>query len=78
MPHFNHQRGEGHNRRKAMDYPYSDTSFNQECQLLATSERRRDDRVTVREGLREHEEARLLDPDVSVLDLHRELTGSWG
>lgn len=69
---MNHQRGEGHNRRKATDHCYSDTPYNQECQLLASSERRRDDRVTVREGRQEYNESKALDPDVPVLVLHRE------
>ena len=66
---MNHQRGEGYNRRQRGS---SDTSFNQECQRLANSERRRDDRVTVREGRREYNEGKALDPDVPVLVLHRE------
>ena len=70
--HLNHHRGEGHNRRKATDHCYSDTSYLQECQRLASSERRRADRVTVREGRRAHEESKALDPDVPVLVLHRE------
>ena len=76
--HLNHHRGEGHNRRKATDYCYSDTSYLQGLQREARSHRRRDDRATVREGWCEHEEGKVLDPDVSVLDLHRELTGSRG
>ena len=73
--HLNHQRGEGYTRRHRGS---SDTSYLQECQRLANSERRRDDRVTVREGRRAHEEGKALDPDVPVLVLHRELTGSRG
>ena len=70
--HLNHQRGEGHEPRNATEYCYSDTSYLQECQRLARSQRRRDDRVTVREGRQEYNESKALDPDVPVLVLHRE------
>jgi hypothetical protein len=70
--HLNHQRGEGHNRRKAADYPYSDTSYLQEVQGLARSQRRRDDRTTAREGRHAHEASKAIDPDVPVLVLLRE------
>ena len=72
MPHFNHHRGEGHNRRKATDYPYSDTSYSQEWQRWGNSVRRTEDKVTVREGRREHNESKAIDPDVPVLVLLRE------
>ena len=70
--HLNHQRGEGYNRRKAADYPYSDTSYNQEWQRWGNAVRRKQDKVTVREGRREYNESKALDPDVPVLVLHRE------
>jgi len=34
--------------------------------------RRKQDKVTVREGRREYNESKMLDPDVPVLVLHRE------
>ena len=70
--HLNHQRGEGHNRRKATDHCYSDTSYLQEVQGLARSQRRRDDRTTAREGRHAHEASKAIDPDVPVLVLLRE------
>ena len=69
--HINHQRGEGHNRRKAADYPYNDSSYHQGIQAAARKARRREGRERGSEGVRAYrdEEAHArLDAEVE----------SWG
>ena len=44
--HLNHQRGDTFRRRRATDYPYSDTGYNQENQARGNIDRRREDKRT--------------------------------